>query len=136
VSDDAAGAILRFARVPSSAAKILSFNLINAATNLPVPGYETLRNHVILRRNTLPPQLTLRANTEPARVGSVRFSYDLTRTRQIENGFPYALAGDRSGDFHSWGFLPGTHTVIATPFSRSQLTGNIGRPLALTFHVY
>ena len=73
-------------------------------------------------------QLSVRADTSPATVGSVLFTLDgvLVRT---ENSPAYAIAGDDgAGDFNPLtpALSNGAHTLIVTPFSGANGTGKLG----------
>ncbi|MFW6107529.1 MAG: DUF5060 domain-containing protein [bacterium] len=67
-------------------------------------------------------------------VGSVRFAVD-GKTVQTENVAPYALAGDRGGDYSPWRPSPGRHVLTVTPYAESNGRGQAGKPLRLTFTV-
>jgi hypothetical protein len=91
---------------------------------------------------TLPAQISIRANTNPSVVGSVRFGYDTTpgafnSNFRVENIVPYALFADNNNGTDYIGFVPtiGSHTLTATPFSASGATGTVGNPLTLHFNV-
>jgi dipeptidyl aminopeptidase/acylaminoacyl peptidase len=115
-----------------SAPTVTSLTLIDAATDKAVPGYEMLADGVTLDLATLPRQLTVRANTSPATVGSVRFTLD-GRSVKTENTAPYAIAGDRNGtDYLAWR-VPGAgaHTLSATAFSAKNGNGTPGAALSI-----
>lgn len=116
---------------------VTSFTLIDTDTDQPVAGYNPLQNGAILNLANLPRNLTIRANTNPAKVGSVRFSYAGTTNYKTENTAPYAIAGDQNGgrDYLPWTFKLGSHQLTATPFSRSGASGSIGTALAISFSV-
>jgi hypothetical protein len=79
--------------------------------------------------------INIRANTDPATVGSVVFNLDSDPTYQIESGAPYALASDNAGDYFAWTPSLGAHMVIATPYSEADGGGTAGTPLMLNFNV-
>jgi len=83
----------------------------------------------------LTPNLNIRANTDPVTVGSVRFGLDSNPNYRTENGAPYALAGDDSGDYNDWTPSIGSHTVTATPYTGSDATGTAGTALTVDFDV-
>jgi hypothetical protein len=80
--------------------------------------------------------LNIRANTNPAKVGSVMMN--LTGTQNVnrtESGAPYALAGDINGNYSNWTPLVGSYTLTSTPYSASGGGGSAGLPLTIKFIV-
>ena len=69
--------------------------------------------------------------------GSVRFAFAGQANYRTENTAPYALGGDRNGDFAAVPELsqPGTYTVTATPYTGSNGGGTAGAPLTLRLTV-
>jgi hypothetical protein len=67
---------------------------------------------------------SIRADTTPARIGSVRFGYDGVARTHVENIAPYAIAGDVAGDYWPFKLTVGSHTVSATGYSLQRLRGN------------
>ncbi len=113
---------------------VASLSLINADTDLPIPGYDPLPANAVLDLTLLPTRnLNLRANTVPATVGSVRFGVDVVASYSVESAAPYALAGDSSGDYKAWTLSLGSHTVTASPFTLSGANGTAGTALGVTF---
>lgn len=110
--------------------------LIDADTDRPVAGFDPLPCGARLDLGTLPtPRLNIRADTSPATVGSVGFRLDGTTVR-LENGAPYALAGDDGGgDYYPWTPGGGLHVVSVTPYSGARGGGTAGPPLTVTFTV-
>jgi hypothetical protein len=91
---------------------------------------------VVLNLATLPTRnLNIRANTNPATVGSVWFGYDGIANFRLQNSAPYALASDNDGDYAAWTPTVGSHTVTATPYTGTAATGTTGTALSLTFVV-
>ncbi len=72
-------------------------------------------------------QLNVRAETNPAPVGSVRFAYDGNANFRTESTPVYALAGDVNNDYNSWTPSLGNHTLTATPFTASGGGGRLER---------
>ena len=118
---------------PSDDQRVTSFTLINTVTNQPVSGFETLSGgDVTLNLAQLPTSaLTLRANTSPAIVGSVRFGLNTNSSYSLENDAPYSLAGDTNGDYVPWSLGVGTHSVSARPYSGSGGGGTAGTALSV-----
>jgi glucose/arabinose dehydrogenase len=128
--------------VTAPAQAVTSLTLFNADTDLPIAGYDPLPNGATLNLATLPTRnLNIRANTNPATVGSVRFGYDGNANYRVESSLPYALAGDNgltpSGtpNFNAWTPTVGSHTLTATPYTQSGAGGSAGTPLTVTFAV-
>lgn len=82
------------------------------------------------------PRLSVRAETSPMPVGSVRFSFDELVNLRTESGPPYTINGDVGGiDYTAWVPPLGTHTLTGTPFTASGGTGTAGTPLSVIFTV-
>jgi hypothetical protein len=64
-------------------------------------------------------------------VQSVVFGFDTNANFRTENVAPYAFAGDKSGDYLSYTFASGQHTVTATPY----VNGIAGMSMSVTFNV-
>jgi hypothetical protein len=112
---------------------IASLTLINADTNRAIGA---LANGATLDLDKLPTRnLSIRANTNPARVGSVRFDLDNGAKVQIENTPPYAIAGDANGDYMAWTPSVGNHTLTLTAYTGKKGTGTAGAALSITFTV-
>jgi hypothetical protein len=115
--------------------KVVSFTLINANTDQPI---QTLSNGITLNLATLPSRyLNIRANTNPATVGSVVFNLTGTQSKTVtENIVPYALYGDNgSGDYYAWTPAVGSYTLKGTPFAACGGTGTVGVALTVNFTV-
>ncbi|UOQ73010.1 PQQ-dependent sugar dehydrogenase [Hymenobacter cellulosilyticus] len=125
-----------FRVVPASQA-VTSFTLFNADTDQPIAGYDPLPAGATLNLATLPSRnLNIRANTNPATVGSVRFAYDANANFRTENSVPYALAGDNGPtDYLPWTPTVGNHTLTATPYTATGATGTAGQALTVAFTV-
>jgi pectate lyase len=121
---------------PSAGQAVTSFTLINADTDQPIATFDPLNNGVTLNLDTLPTRnLNIRANTSPATVGSIRFGWDRSSTYRIDNSAPYALGGNNSGNYYSWRPSPGTHSLTARPYTRSDARGTAGTAMTITFRV-
>lgn len=119
--------------------RVDSFALVDASTHRPVPGFESLVNNAVLTLDQLPPELSIQANTSPTTVGSVSLTLEGPTTQtQVEGVAPYALFGDRFGNFNAWDPTPpleGTYTLTATPYSEGQASGEAGNPLSISFSI-
>ncbi|ADI14251.1 PQQ-dependent sugar dehydrogenase [Truepera radiovictrix] len=125
----------RFDVAASGSQAVSSFTLINADTNRPIAGYDPIPDGATLDLAALPTRrLNVRANTTPARVGSVRFFLNGSLYR-TENGAPYALASDTRGDYHPWTPARGTYTLRAVPYSGSSGGGAAGTAGTVRFTV-
>ncbi len=114
---------------------VVGFVLIDADTDRAI---NSLVDGDVLVLDTLPTaNLSVRADTLPATVGSVRFNLDSITNFRTENVAPYALFGDRSGNYAPWSgvALVGTHSLTATPFSGSKGSGTVGTPLSISFEI-
>lgn len=114
-----------------------TFTLINADTDLPLAGFDPLLDGAVLNLGTLPTRnLSIRANTVPSTVGSVRFAYDGNSNYRTENVSPYAIAGDDpQGNYNPWTPAVGPHTLTATPYSGSNASGTAGTSQTISFTV-
>ncbi|HAS45716.1 MAG TPA: hypothetical protein DCS93_34860 [Microscillaceae bacterium] len=82
------------------------------------------------------PTLNVRAETFPTTVGSVGFNYDGDANFRTENAAPYALVGDDgNGTYEPWTPTLGTHTIIATPYTKSKKRGEAGNAKSITIVV-
>ena len=127
---------------PASGQAVTSLTLFNADTDLPIAGYDPLPNNATLNLATLPTRnLNIRANTNPATVGSVRFAYDANANYKVEGLAPYAIAGDNgttaSGtpNYNPWTPAVGSHTLTVTPYTAGGGGGTAGTPLTVNFTV-
>jgi hypothetical protein len=118
---------------PPPGLSVTSLTLINADTDQDIGP---LSNGATLNLATLPTtRLNVRANTNPATVGSVRFGYDGATSVSVESSAPYAFMGDTGGDYAPWTPSTGTHTLTATPYPGAGATGTPGASLSITFTV-
>jgi CubicO group peptidase (beta-lactamase class C family) len=116
----------------SPSLRMTGLTLINADTDRPIGA---LTDGMTLDLATLPTRrLNVRADPATAS-GSVRFGLDLQANYRTESDAPYALAGDRSGDYNPWTPTLGTHTITATPHSGAAATGMAGTPMSVRFTV-
>jgi hypothetical protein len=120
----------------SSGESVVSFTLINADTDQPVSGYQTINNGAVINTASIgTTHLNIRANTNPAVVGSVRFGLDGNPNSRMENTAPYALFGNSGSNYTAGIFSTGKHTLTATPYSGSSGQGNTGGALTVSFTV-
>jgi hypothetical protein len=76
---------------------------------------------------------TIVANTT-GQVGSVKFLLN-NSFYNLENVFPYTFTGNSETYFNPWKPKTGFYTLTATPYSKSNATGNTGNLLAIHFTV-
>ena len=116
-------ATIAMAQVPFSIA------VVNAGTDRvikPLVFGETLN------LSQLPKQISLIAEPSDA-VSAVQFALNgPTSTSRTERVSPYALAGDRSGDYAAASFADGNYTLTLTPFDNN---GVAGTPYNFSFSV-
>jgi hypothetical protein len=116
-----------------SGLSVVGFTLVDADSDSVVGP---LTDGDVVRLDSLPFSLNLRADTSPGIVGSVRFDLDGDIGFSIDNGSPYTLAGDdNDADYFRWDLQPGTHSVTATPFPESGGNGQAGTPMTITFEI-
>ena len=116
------------------AGEVTSLTLINADTDQPIGE---LTDGMVLDFDALGTNnLSVVANTNPATVGSVRFSLDARENYQTESNAPYAIAGDEAGpDYNPWTPAVGEHTLTVTPYSQAGGEGEAGTALTVRFSV-
>nr|WP_304608466.1 malectin domain-containing carbohydrate-binding protein [Pontibacter anaerobius] len=114
---------------------VSSFTLVNADTDQDI---QTLSNGATLDLTSLPTKnLNIRANTNPATVGSVVMELTGAETKAVtESAMPYALYGDdNNGGYYGWTPVAGNYTIKGTPYSASGGTGTPGASLSVNFTV-
>ena len=112
------------------AGEVKSFTLINADTDRAI---RVLADGATVDLAKDGPALSIRADVS-GKVGSVRFAVDGEVTK-TESTAPYALAGDREGDYSPWRLGPGRHTLTATPYAKAKAQGAAGKALRITFTI-
>lgn len=146
ISDDGSGTIYKLsqnAAIPTPtpvAQAVTSLTLINADTDQPINGFAQMASGATIDFAQIGTRnLSIRANTNPANVGSVVFALDGNANYHTENAAPYAIAGDNTSngvsDYLPWTPTVGSHMLTATPFSGSNGSGSKGTPLSVSFTV-
>ncbi|QHT67859.1 T9SS type A sorting domain-containing protein [Rhodocytophaga rosea] len=140
VSDNASPALTHFDEAtvlvkPAPVSQsVASFSLINADTEQPIKTLvvgEQLNLATLSTKN-----LNIRANTNPASVGSVVFNLTGAQSKSfIDSGLPYALYGDVLGNYNAWTPVVGSYTLAATPYSASNGSGTKGTGMSISFSV-
>lgn len=93
-------------------AKVAQFILVNADNNEDI---RVLYNTTI-DLSTLPPNLSIRAETIPTTIQKVVFDYDNGRMIRAENVPPYTLFGNDGGSYIPGLFTEGYHDLNAVPY--------------------
>jgi hypothetical protein len=114
---------LNITDTPPPTNAVTSFTLINADTDTDVRTLSTTSTETI---DLAAYGFSIRANTNPATVGSVVFALDGNANYRLENGAPYAIFNNtESGEYSAWNIAPGIHTITATPYSGSNASGTM-----------
>ena len=117
----------------STTQSVSSLTLVNADTDVDIgPMVEgmVIDFSVIGTSN-----LSVRANTTPSTVGSVRFTYDSTNNLRTENSAPYSIAGDAGSNYHPWIPTVGAHLLTVTPYTGTNASGTKGTGVTVHFTV-
>lgn len=113
---------------------ITGFTLINADTDQPI---QTISNSAAIKLSSLPTMhLNVRVNTSGT-VGSVKINVaGIANASRVENGAPYSVFGDASGNYTAWTPALGSYTLTAVPYNLSNAQGVAGNSSTITFTVY
>jgi hypothetical protein len=119
---------------------VTHFILVDAETN---EDLLTLSDGDVIDLAQLPTRsLTIRAETQPAEIGSVIFDLNNGQVFKVESRAPYALAGDNPLRFQPGGdylivlaLNVGQHRLVALPFSAADGAGERGTGLAMEFEI-
>ncbi len=114
----------------ASAQEVTGLTLIDARTDRPI---RSLAEGDKIDLAQVGADLNVRADTE-GKVESVRFELD-GKERTTESVAPFALFGDREGDYRSWTPTSGKHRLTATPFPERSARGRPGTALTVSFTV-
>ena len=122
--------------LPPPGQSVSSFTLINADTDQAIAAFDPMADGATIDLQSLPTRnLSIRANTNPQTVGSVKFGFDGNVNYRIESSPPYAIAGDSSGNYAPWTPAIGSHAVVATPYTDPNAGGTAGAAFVNTFTV-
>lgn len=107
--------------VPAAASPLESITLINADTDKPIPGYESLSQDTTIRLSQLP---TRRINFEfraPPDIKSLTFTIPGCSLRKdgVEKGRPFSLS-NTGPDFKPWTPAPGNYTLTVSACSDGE----------------
>jgi hypothetical protein len=109
------------------AGTVTSFTLINSDTDTP--------NKVLVNGDViyLDEHINIRADVSGT-VLSVKF-FQNEAPYSLENGVPFALAGDDNGDYREWIKSEGIYTIRAVPYALKDAMGTPGTSLSISFTV-
>ena len=119
-------------------AAVVSFTLINADSDQPVPGFDPISEGAVINKAGVgTSSFNIRANTAPdTDFGSVKLALSGATTQTITESVPvWALFGDKSGDYNVGTLNNGAHTLTCTPYDQNAGAGSAGTPLTLHFTV-
>ncbi|MFP2928437.1 vanadium-dependent haloperoxidase [Pyxidicoccus sp. 3LG] len=112
--------------LPNSVSAVNSFVLYDADTGLPIPSANPLVNgQVVHLGDAGVTHLSIRANTYPPSVGSVRFVFNGVTSVDDTSGYDVSAADAGTG----------TQVLTATPYSQSGGAGVGGVPLTVRFNI-
>ena len=113
---------------------VVSYTLVNAETNKDIM---TLTNGATISLSAVKAsKINIRANTSPSKVGSVYFVLTGASSQtKSDESFPYALFGDKSGDYNNWAPASGNYTLKGTAYTGANKTGTAGTTLSINFTV-
>ena len=113
---------------------ITTFTLINAGSNTDM--FTVVDGMVIDLQDVQGKSLNIRANTNPAVVGSVSLSLSgPVNKNSVENVAPYALFGDNGGNYSGKSLPEGVYILEGTPYSAPRKGGNAGGTVSITFSI-
>ncbi|MEM9866560.1 MAG: choice-of-anchor D domain-containing protein [Bacteroidota bacterium] len=114
--------------------RVTGFTLVDAKTNEPI-GPLVEGDVIDLADFPLDAKFSIIANTGEVPIGSVVFDFNGENGFQTENFAPYALDGDRNGDFIPVNIPLGLNTITATPFTETKGNGDSGLSSTVNFEV-
>jgi hypothetical protein len=117
-----------------SSQSVTAFVLWNANTKSQLL---TMTNGMTINLAQLPTCLDISATTDPQTVGSVKIGYDSDASfENAESTPPYWLEDNETANAPvCFKFALGTHTIKATPYTKSDFSGTAGKALSITFTV-
>lgn len=119
---------------------VVSFTLIDADADLPIPEFDPLPNGAILNLRRLPSRnLNIRVNVSTDQNIHVKFRLQppSPRLEAIQKMEPYAVFGDNDphNDYEPWTPKPGLYTLTATPYVLRAGQEVPGRALTIRFRI-
>ena len=124
---------------PTSSQPLFTVALVDASTDEVVQGYEDLGISPKINLNTLDLKefnLVARVNSDHPDASSVKsIKFESNLGNQIENVKPYALFGDRSGDFRGKALTTGNFTIKAKAYTEKGGKGDLLTSVNLDYTV-
>lgn len=121
------------ATLSSTGQSVVSLTLINAATDKDI---RMLQNGDVIDLSQLgTTQISIRANTNPSKVGSVVFNLNGIQRYKVEGGAPYAIANNNGSDYSAWNYTLGQQHLTVIPYTSSGGSGTPGNALTLSFTI-
>jgi endonuclease/exonuclease/phosphatase family metal-dependent hydrolase len=116
---------------------VTGFSLINADNDqtISVGGSSSIPDGAVIYLEDLPTRnLSVRVNTDPPTVGSVKINHN--GAPRTDNSSPYSLNGDSGGDFAADpDLVAGTQSLVATPYTKPNGKGSAGNSSSITFYL-
>ncbi|OLY91576.1 delta-60 repeat domain-containing protein/Por secretion system C-terminal sorting domain-containing protein [Cnuella takakiae] len=111
-----------------------SFTLVDATSDMPI---KTITNGMTINLADYKGRaINIRANTTPAKVGSVMMKLTGKQVHtQIEQLTPYALFGGDGNNYNPWQPAVGSYSLSATPYSEKGGMGVAGEQLDISFNI-
>src|SRR5229473_2384061 len=111
---------------------VSSLTLIDTDTYLAISPFDPIASGATINLATLPTRnLTIRANTSPATVGSVKFDLIESAYSNTINTSPYYLCGPVPCS----NLGVGLHSLTTTPYMSSNASGAAGTSMSISFSV-
>ncbi len=110
---------------------VVSFDVVDISGKVLMPLTEGAKINI---KDPLFKAFSIRANTNPEIVGSVKFWLNGQFFR-VENVAPYAFNGDVNGVYNPWAANPWDYTILAIPYVKVSGKEYAGQPLEVHFKV-
>jgi hypothetical protein len=98
---------------PAAAQTVNSFTVVNADTDQDIATFTNGTGSVSIANA---PRINVRANVSSAS----RVVFSGNAGSRTEDQAPFALAGDKDGDYYAWSPKVGSYTITATPYSGTK----------------
>src|SRR5229473_48654 len=117
---------------PTPTISVSSLTLVDTDTYLAISPFDPIASGATINLATLPTRnLTIRANTSPATVGSVKFDLIESAYSNTVNTSPYYLCGPVPCS----NLGVGLHSLTTTPYMSSNASGAAGTSMSISFSV-
>jgi hypothetical protein len=116
--------------------EVVSFTLIDADTDKPVPGYDPIAPEASIDLGKLGlKKIDFRINTSPKEIGSIETVIDKEKPH-TESAFPYSFTTNTvAKGYDGWTPAPGRHTLKCRLWSQEAKKGTAGPWVTFTFTV-